>query len=310
MGGSAALMAVVVKRYSRIPRFIYAFDTFEGMPDPTEVDRHEGIPANETGLGAGTLKAPIEQYLNRVCHAMNVGDIVIPVKGLFKQTLPQYKSEIGDIALLHADADWYESTMDIFSEFYDSVVFDGAVQIDDYGYWEGCRQAVHDFERRYDEYFTLYRINYTGVFFYKNEVTSLRHLNLQDTNFIIFPDWSVGSENLCAELCDVLKAVLTRSDSDRIALLVDASNTDPEVADEAIAEVVMNLVMQPDLEFEREPQISPIVDLSPLQWQHLLPRVKARIELEFEDPNTVNMAESLKIPACRLDELDNMNLFQ
>jgi glycosyltransferase involved in cell wall biosynthesis/predicted O-methyltransferase YrrM len=55
-GGSAALLAVVIKRYSLRPRVVYAFDTFEGMPEPTEADKHNGIPANLTDEGAGLSK--------------------------------------------------------------------------------------------------------------------------------------------------------------------------------------------------------------------------------------------------------------
>ena len=166
-GGAAALLAVVIQRYSIRPRLIYACDTFEGMPDPIEVDRHNGIPANLTGWGAGTLKAPISENLDKICQLLQVRDIVVPVQGLFAQTLPEYKSEIGRIAFLHADGDWYESTMDIFQTLYDVVVPNGFIQVDDYGHWEGCRKAVHDFERLRGESFTLQTIDSTGVWFKK-----------------------------------------------------------------------------------------------------------------------------------------------
>lgn len=168
-GGSAALLAVVIKRYSLRPRLLYAFDTFEGMPEPTEADRHNGIPANLTGWGAGTLKAPLTDNLDVICQSLDVADIVIPVKGLFAQTLPEYKSAIGSIALLHADGDWYESTMDIFNNIYDRVVPSGFIQIDDYGHWEGCNKAIHEFERRCGQSFALRAIDYTGVWFQKED---------------------------------------------------------------------------------------------------------------------------------------------
>ncbi|MFB2897718.1 TylF/MycF/NovP-related O-methyltransferase [Aerosakkonemataceae cyanobacterium BLCC-F50] len=166
-GGAAALLAFVIKRYSLRPRLLYACDTFEGMPDPTEVDIYNGIPANLTGFGVGTLKAPIAENIKSICKLLNVEDIVVPVKGLFAETLPQYKSEIGNIALLHADGDWYESTMDIFNTLYDSVVPNGLIQVDDYGHWDGCKKALHDFERLRGEQFNLHRIDYTAVWFKK-----------------------------------------------------------------------------------------------------------------------------------------------
>ncbi|MEG4285997.1 TylF/MycF/NovP-related O-methyltransferase [Microcoleus sp. A006_D1] len=166
-GGSAALMAFVIKHYSRRPRVLYAFDTFEGMPAPTEIDKHQGIPANLTDFGEGTLKAAISENLNKICELLQVKDLVVPVKGLFAETLPKYKSAIGSIAFLHADGDWYESTMDIFNTLYDSVIANGLIQVDDYGHWEGCKQAVHDFEKMKGESFSLHTIDETGVWFQK-----------------------------------------------------------------------------------------------------------------------------------------------
>ncbi|HEY9850038.1 MAG TPA: TylF/MycF/NovP-related O-methyltransferase [Leptolyngbyaceae cyanobacterium] len=170
-GGAAALLAFAIKRYSQRPRLVYAFDTFEGMPDPTAVDKRDGIPANDTGLGVGTLKASISEGLEQICQALDVKDIVVPVKGLFSETLPKYKAEINKIALLHADGDWYESTMDIFNHLFEQVVDDGIIQIDDYGFWEGCRKAVHDFERNQNITFPLRGIDDTGVWFRKQNTS-------------------------------------------------------------------------------------------------------------------------------------------
>ncbi|WP_448561051.1 class I SAM-dependent methyltransferase [Trichothermofontia sp.] len=166
-GGVAAMLGTVIKRYSAQPRKVYAFDTFEGMPEPKEIDKRGNIPANRTGFGAGTLKAPIAENIARICQLLDVQDIVIPVKGLFAQTLPIYKSAVGDISLLHADADWYESTMDIFSHLYTQVIENGIIQVDDYYTWEGCRQAIHDFEKAQGIQFFLYQIDGTAVWFTK-----------------------------------------------------------------------------------------------------------------------------------------------
>ncbi|BBD57757.1 macrocin-O-methyltransferase domain-containing protein [Nostoc sp. HK-01] len=166
-GGAAALLAVIIQRYSLSSRLLYACDTFEGMPEPTEFDSCNGTPANLTGYGVGTLKAPIAEYLESICQRLNVQDIVVPVKGLFAETLPQYKSKIGSIAFLHADGDWYESTMDIFNNLYESIVPHGRIQIDDYGHWEGCKKAIHEFEHQKKARFNLHAIDYTGVWFEK-----------------------------------------------------------------------------------------------------------------------------------------------
>jgi glycosyltransferase involved in cell wall biosynthesis/predicted O-methyltransferase YrrM len=171
-GGSLALLAAVVKRYSLRQRRVYAFDTFAGMPEPTEVDRSQGMAANDTEWGVGTLKAPVEEYLAVVCQALGVAEVVVPVPGVFAETLPEYQGKIGEIALLHADGDWYESTWEIFDRLFDGVVAEGFIQIDDYGHWEGCRQAVEEFERSRNVSFPLCAIDYTGVWFRKSDPTA------------------------------------------------------------------------------------------------------------------------------------------
>ena len=71
------------------------------------------------------------------------------------------------IALLHMDGDWYNSTRDILHHLYDRVLNDGVVQVDDYGYWAGCKKALHEFEARHGLRFVLETIDSTGVWFRK-----------------------------------------------------------------------------------------------------------------------------------------------
>ncbi len=163
-GGSTALMAAVIKKYTKQPRWLYAFDSFEGMPVPTEADKSNGVPAELTGWGTGTCAAP-EASMREVCAQLGVEKIAIPVKGYFQDTLPKMRNAVGAIALLHADGDWYESTKTILENLYDRVSNDGIIQVDDYGAWEGCRQAVHEFEASRQLKFDLNQIDYTGVWF-------------------------------------------------------------------------------------------------------------------------------------------------
>lgn len=165
-GGTSALLAGVIKKYSRRPRKIYSFDTFEGMPAATKEDAHQGTPADATGWGQGTCAAPIDSLVEA---ATKVGaqELVQPVKGLFAETLPPTKAQIGQIAFLHVDGDWYSSTMDVMSNLYDQVVPGAPIQVDDYGFWEGCKKAMEDFQRDRGLNFQLHKIDFTGVWFYR-----------------------------------------------------------------------------------------------------------------------------------------------
>lgn len=163
-GGSAALMAAVIKRYTKQPRLLYAFDSFEGLPPPTRLDKCNGIPAEAMGWGAGTCAAPESNVIN-LCSMLGVSGIVRTVKGYFQDTLPEMRDFVGMISLLHMDGDWYESTKTILNNLYDRVVNDGFIQVDDYGYWEGCRQALHEFETLRQIEFDINQIDETGVWF-------------------------------------------------------------------------------------------------------------------------------------------------
>jgi len=167
-GGSSALLAAVVARHSRRPRKVFSLDTFEGMPPPTAEDAHQGNPADETGWGTGTCAAPVESLLE-ACERSGGSAHVVPIKGLFQETLPVRKGEMGAIALLHMDGDWYDSTMAILREVYDQVDPGGFIQIDDYGHWDGCRKAVHEFEAARGLKFALTRIDATGAWMRKPE---------------------------------------------------------------------------------------------------------------------------------------------
>jgi Macrocin-O-methyltransferase (TylF) len=165
-GGSSALLATVIARHSVQPRRLFSFDTFEGMPDSSPLDIAFGQPAEATGWGRGTCAAPQDSLLD-LCRKLGAESAVEPVQGLFADTLPAHRARIGAIALLHLDGDWYTSTRDVLENLFDQVVPGGFIQIDDYGYWDGCRRAVTEFEQQRGLRFNLHRIDETGVWLVK-----------------------------------------------------------------------------------------------------------------------------------------------
>jgi hypothetical protein len=165
-GGSSALLAVMIARNSKQTRRLFSFDTFAGMPETSSKDTHNGENAEMTGWGTGTCSAP-ESSLMELCRKLKVDGLVEPVKGLFGTTLPAWRNRIGPIAFLHMDGDWYSSTWDILRNLHDQVVSGGCIQIDDYGYWKGCRTAVREFEQKNGCKFQLTKIDETGVWLRK-----------------------------------------------------------------------------------------------------------------------------------------------
>ena len=165
-GGSSALLAAVIARHSRRPRRLFSFDTFSGMPEASALDTHKGENAADSGWGAGTCAAP-EASLREVCRRLEVEQLVEPVAGFFADTLPAHRDRIGPIAMLHMDGDWYSSTRDILQNLFDQITPGARIQIDDYGYWDGCSQAVHEFERERGLKFQTNVIDETGVWLAK-----------------------------------------------------------------------------------------------------------------------------------------------
>lgn len=149
-GGCAAMMAGVAFREQDSHRVLWLFDSFEGLPDPTEDDFIPG-KGNETGdhvrpLPKGACLGTEEEVRRLFFEEFGFSkERVRFVKGWFHETLPSHGKEIGKIAVLRIDGDWYESTKCCLQYLYDQVVTGGSVIIDDYESCHGCRKAVDEF---------------------------------------------------------------------------------------------------------------------------------------------------------------------
>jgi O-methyltransferase len=140
-GGSAALMAFTdFKRPSlHHTRTIWLYDSFEGLPPPTEKDGVRGQNTFFQGLDKGRVDM-VHAAFRRLGVARDRYKIV---EGWFDKTL--ISTPVDKIAVLHIDADWYESVKLALEQLYDKVVPGGFVILDDYGYWEGCTKATCEF---------------------------------------------------------------------------------------------------------------------------------------------------------------------
>jgi O-methyltransferase len=172
-GGCAAVMAAVAAR-SKSHRKIWLFDSFEGMPEGTKEDVGEEAKwlsrsmMNGNLAPVGTNVAPVDDVKTLFFKKLRLQeDTVKIVKGWFQNTLPKYKNEIGSIAILRIDADWYESTKVCLEHLYDNVVSGGYVIIDDYGYYPGCKKAVDEFIAARNLDVNVIPVDYSRVHFRK-----------------------------------------------------------------------------------------------------------------------------------------------
>lgn len=136
-GGSAALMALTLQQL-QAERCLWLFDTFQGLPEPSQNDPDYKI----ANLYTGSCMASTDEVLAALrCLGIMNGLHLVP--GLFNDTLP--RTPMATISLLHVDGDWYESVKACLNSLYDRVSSGGVIQFDDYGHWAGARKAVDEF---------------------------------------------------------------------------------------------------------------------------------------------------------------------
>jgi O-methyltransferase len=147
-GGSMQAVALALMEQGAADRRLHLFDTFEGMPPPTEKDRREHVTAEE--LLAQHDKdhrvwavAALEDVQEAMQETGYPQDLVHYCKGLVEDTIPARAPE--RISLLRLDTDWYESTRHELVHLYERLSPGGVLIIDDYGDWQGARLATEEF---------------------------------------------------------------------------------------------------------------------------------------------------------------------
>lgn len=165
-GGSMMATALTLLEERDAERHLYLFDTFEGMSEPTELDRAPDgtlakicLDREEKGEGVWCY-AGLEEVQANMAQTIYPPEKVHFVKGMVEATIPQHAPK-GPIALLRLDTDWYESTKHELEHLYGQLVSGGVLIIDDYGHWEGARKAVDEFFAMQPRVL-LSRIDYTG----------------------------------------------------------------------------------------------------------------------------------------------------
>lgn len=131
--------------------------------------------------------------------------------------------------------------------------------------------------------------------------TLSQNFRLKDINLIIFPDWLQLEELIGLELQQVMKAVATHIDSEKTTLLINTGNIGVEDAELFLSSVVMNLLVQEDLDVAERLEISLVENLADIQWEALLPRIHARIVLEYEDKNALIQAKAETLKSYEIE---------
>jgi hypothetical protein len=144
-GGSVMAIAKTLMRCGETHRRLWLYDTFEGMSRPIAADG----PRAQAVFDSDYLRVSLEDVRKAVSSVGYEPKNFVFVKGRIEDTVPM--SMPTTIALLRLDTDWYESTRHELVHLFPLLVHGGVLIIDDYGTWEGARQAT-------DDYFSTQRV--------------------------------------------------------------------------------------------------------------------------------------------------------
>jgi O-methyltransferase len=150
-GGSMQAAARTLIGAGDTERDIHLFDTYEGMPPPSDRDvrGHDDRTAEE--LLAAESPEDSKVWAVATLDDVKQGFAQVPypqervhfVQGKVEDTIPGHAPE--RISILRLDTDWYESTRHELEHLYPRLSPGGVLILDDYGYWEGAREAVDEF---------------------------------------------------------------------------------------------------------------------------------------------------------------------
>ncbi len=138
-GASFALMGLLPECSE-----FHLFDSFEGLPEPTERDGLRASQLSKENLFVNGRNYSSEDEVIDSIIEFGFSDRAKVHKGWFDETV-RPENIHRPIGLLRLDGDWYDSTRVVLDRLFAFVAPGGLVILDDYFDWPGCSQAVHDF---------------------------------------------------------------------------------------------------------------------------------------------------------------------
>ena len=167
--GGNIILFKLISNLLNLNKEIYAFDTFEGMPEPGEKD---------FDLKNINAKTTFDKYKNKDikwCYSTldevksniksfdaNYNETFNFIKGKVEETLNDEKNLPNKISLLRLDTDFFESTKKELEVLFPKLVSGGILIIDDYGHWKGAKKAVDEYFELDKNFLWLHRIDYAS----------------------------------------------------------------------------------------------------------------------------------------------------
>lgn len=151
-GGMMVAAAKTLLSFGVMDRDIYLYDTFAGMSPPTnkDVDSRGNEAITEFNLAPKTQNGVVDWcYASLEDVTANMHRTGYPkekihfIKGKVEETLPATVPET--ISILRLDTDWYESSKHEMVHLFPRLQSGGVLILDDYGFWQGSRQATDEY---------------------------------------------------------------------------------------------------------------------------------------------------------------------
>ena len=143
----------LIEEYNLENRKIYAYDTFEGTPEPTDLDinsegqymKEEYDRFKKDDSTSNWNNAGLEEVKKNYFQNTNKNDNLVTIKGKVENTL-LIKSNIPDkIAILKLDTCLYESIKIELENLYPRLQKHGILIIDNYFNYQGVKKATDDY---------------------------------------------------------------------------------------------------------------------------------------------------------------------
>lgn len=159
--GVAAGAQIIAMAYGAPNKTVYAFDSFEGIPLPSNRDdQMPGIaklsaweqkalpdPGKQVLQSSGATVVAKEDFIEHLKSAGVYSDKINIIRGWFEDTFvgyPDNHHHLGKISILRLDGDLYNSTWLGLECFFPRVIKGGCVILDDFSL-VGCRDAAKEY---------------------------------------------------------------------------------------------------------------------------------------------------------------------
>jgi asparagine synthase (glutamine-hydrolysing) len=146
LGGSAALIADAMSS----ERQLFLYDVFDMIPPPQAADGERAKAIYDQFLD--DLDNPTHFYTRAVAGKDMIAGVVSLVKELARDRIDNVHCIKGlventfsvsePVAFAHIDLDWYGPTSHVLDRLLPNLAVGGIVIIDDFSYWDGCRDAT------------------------------------------------------------------------------------------------------------------------------------------------------------------------